>query len=225
MPKEWVLNQATNRWGLNKKNSVGPTSYWIRETNPSTLEEWESAYLRKLGAMLADQSIELSPEAYLQGLGEKLYVKITEVVQAEIEAVTERDCVGYIRQLVLDRTFDGYQNEIRTVYGQLARALGVEIQPAPDEWDRLYNVDFYIDADGIPVGIQIKPLTYEQMADAHRWRAWLAASHDKFEHDHGGRVFVVFSTKAGAGKKIANDEVVSEIEAELRRLGASEPQM
>jgi len=29
MSKEWVLNMATNRWGLNKKSSVGPVSVWI----------------------------------------------------------------------------------------------------------------------------------------------------------------------------------------------------
>ncbi len=27
MAKEWILNMATNRWGLNKKDSVGPVSY------------------------------------------------------------------------------------------------------------------------------------------------------------------------------------------------------
>lgn len=36
MAKEWILNMATNRWGLNKKNSVGPVSQWIRECGPKT---------------------------------------------------------------------------------------------------------------------------------------------------------------------------------------------
>ena len=47
-------------------------------------------------------------------------------------------------QLVIDRTFDGYMTEIKTVYGQLEKELGVKIEPSPDEWDRLYNVDFFI---------------------------------------------------------------------------------
>lgn len=45
MAKEWILNMATNRWGLNKKNSVGPVSQWIRECRPKTIKEWEEFYL------------------------------------------------------------------------------------------------------------------------------------------------------------------------------------
>ncbi len=45
MAKEWILNMATNRWGLNKKNSVGPVSQWIRECGPKTIKEWEEFYL------------------------------------------------------------------------------------------------------------------------------------------------------------------------------------
>ena len=33
-------------------------------------------------------------------MGRKLYVKITEVIQAEIEEVTEEDCIEYIYNLV-----------------------------------------------------------------------------------------------------------------------------
>ncbi len=66
MAKEWILNQSMNRWGLNKKNSVGPVSELI---------------------------------------------------------------------------------------------LGVQIKPAPDDWDRLYNVDFFIEVKNKYIGIQIKPIT------------------------------------------------------------------
>jgi len=38
MAKEWILNMATNRWGLNKKDSVGPVSQWIRECGPKTIK-------------------------------------------------------------------------------------------------------------------------------------------------------------------------------------------
>ena len=39
MAKEWILNVATNRWGLNKKRCVGPTSKWIRECSSITYEQ------------------------------------------------------------------------------------------------------------------------------------------------------------------------------------------
>ncbi len=142
MAKEWILNMATNRWGLNKKNSVGPVSQWIRECSPRTIEDWRRFYYERLNEMLKEKGIGLSAEEYLQDLGRKLYVKITEVIQAEIEEVREEDCIDYIYNLVLNRTFDGYLTEIKTIYGRLEKELGVSIKPAPDEWDRLYNVDF-----------------------------------------------------------------------------------
>ena len=46
-------------------------------------------------------------------LGKKLYVKITEVIASEVEAVTEKDCIAYIFDLVIKRTFDGYTTDGR----------------------------------------------------------------------------------------------------------------
>ena len=54
--------------------------------------------------------------------------KITEIVTAEIEEITEQDCIDYMIQLVIKRTFDGYITEIQTVYGQLAQELNVKIE-------------------------------------------------------------------------------------------------
>ena len=119
MAKEWILNMATNRWGLNKKRSVGPVSEWIREAMPRDEGEWEQAYRERLAAMLRERGVDLEPEAYLRTLGERLFVKVTEVIRAEIDEVTLADCIAYIRNLVIHRTFEGYQREIETVYGQL----------------------------------------------------------------------------------------------------------
>jgi len=77
MAKEWILNIATNRWGLNKKESVGPVSDWIRECAPKTLEEWREFYLKKLEEFLSKKGINISPSEYLEDLGRKLYTKIT----------------------------------------------------------------------------------------------------------------------------------------------------
>ena len=71
--------------------------------------------------------------------------------------VTEADCINYMYNLVINRTFDGYMTEIQTIYGQLQQLVGVEIKPAPDEWDRGYNVDFFIEVNGKYIGLQIKP--------------------------------------------------------------------
>ena len=109
----------------------------------------------------------MSPKEYIKDLWRKLYIKITEVIQAEIDEVTEEDCIQYIYKLVINRTYDGYQTEIKTIYGKLQRDLGMEIKPALDKWDRLYNVDFYIQVGEKYIGLQIKPITYEQTPELH----------------------------------------------------------
>lgn len=218
MAKEWILNIATNRWGLNKKNSVGPVSQWIRECGPKNVSEWEEFYLNKLSEFLKSKGIGLTPQEYLRELGRKLYVKITEVIQAEIEEVTEEDCINYIHNLVINRTYDGYLNEIKTIYGKLQKILNVEVKPAPDEWDRLYNVDFYIEVNGKYIGIQIKPITYEQTPEIHKWKSWLERTHREFEKQMGGKVFTIFSIKKDGRKEIYNIEVIEEIKKEIERL-------
>jgi len=203
---------------LNKKNSVGPVSQWIRECSPKTVKDWEQFYYNKLADFLKSKNISLSPKEYIEDLGRKLYVKITEVIQAEIEEVKEEDCIQYIHNLVINRTYDGYLTEIKTIYGKLQRDLGVEIKPAPDEWDRLYNIDFYIKIEGKYIGLQIKPITYEQTPEIYRWKEWLSNTHRKFEEKFGGKVFIIFSIKKGNKKEIYNPEVIESIRKEIERI-------
>lgn len=207
MAKEWVLNQAMNRWGLNKKRSVGPVAEHIRRCSPKSLEDWEEYYYKNV-----------YPREYLEELGRKLYVKITEVVQYEVAEVTEKDCIDYIGEVVIARTFEGYQTEIQTVYGQLQSALGMPITPAPDEWDRLYNVDFFVKAGDNCIGLQIKPVTFEHIPELHKWEEMQRTSHKRFKAKYGGQVFTVYSVREGQKKTIKNPEVISDILAEISRL-------
>lgn len=207
MPKEWILNQGMNRWGLNKKNSVGPVSELIRKCAPKKLEDWEKFYYENV-----------HPKEYLEELGKKLYIKITEVIQYEVAEVSEQDCVNYMKEVVINRTYEGYQTEIQTIYGQLQKILLVPIKPAPDEWDRLYNVDFFIGVKDKHIGLQIKPITFEHTFEDYRWKEMQETTHLKFQKKFGGRVFIVFSIKVGDKKKIKNTEVIEEIKNEIMRL-------
>lgn len=146
MAKEWILNSATHRFQLNFKRNVGAVSEEIRKCEPKSLEEWEAYYFNNV-----------YPREHLIDLGKKLYVKVTEALAAEIDRITEQDCIDYIYNLVIKRTFDGYITERKTIYEQLQDILNVKIEPAPDKWDRLYNVDFYIKINDKYIGIQIKP--------------------------------------------------------------------
>jgi len=211
MAKEWILNSAMNRFQLNFKRNVGATSESIRNCSPKTLEEWREYYFSNV-----------KPEEHIEELGKRLYVKITEVIQAEVAEITEEDCIQYMKQLVIDRTFDGYMTEIQTVYGQLQRALGVKIEPAPDEWDRLYNVDFFINIGEKYVGLQIKPVTFSgsasQISELFKEKSIQAETHKTFSEKFGGEVFYVYSAKIGTKKEICNPEVIGQIEAEISRL-------
>jgi uncharacterized protein YlzI (FlbEa/FlbD family) len=207
MAKEWILNQAMNRWGLNKKKSVGPVSELIRKCSPKDMNDWKNYYFKNV-----------YPETYLAELGRKLYTKITEVIQNEVEEVTVEDCIEYIKTVVIDRTYQGYQTEITTVYGLLKNILNIEIKPAPDEWDRLYNVDFFIETNHKFIGLQIKPVTFQHTFEEHKWHDFQEKTHNKFTDKFGGKVFYIFSTKVNGKKEIVNKEVIDEIIAEINRL-------
>lgn len=208
MAREWVLNSVMNRFQLNFKRNVGPTSESIRKCAPKTVDEWRGYYFRNV-----------KPIEHIEDLGRKLYVKITEVIRAEIDDITEQDCIDYMIELVIDRTFDGYMTEIVTVYGQLEKMLDVKISPAPDDWDRLFNVDFYIEIRGKYIGLQIKPVSNtSHIPEIFRERALQEETHRSFSEVFGGKVFYIFSIKQGDRKVIHNEEVIEEIKTEIKRI-------
>ena len=122
-------------------------------------------------------------------------------------------------QLVIDRTYYCYTTEIRTIYGQLQELLKVKIEPAPDEWDRLYNVDFFIKFNKTYIGLQIKPASeVAHIPEIFKERTLQAATHKKFTEKYGGKVFYIISIKEGKNKVISNKDVIEEIRNEIKRL-------
>jgi hypothetical protein len=151
-------------------------------------------------------------------LGRKLYIKITEVCQAEIQSISEQDCIDFIKTLVLNRTYDGYQSEIQTIYGRLQKELGIKVEPAPDEWDRGYNVDFYIKVNDKYIGIQIKPAGYAYITQIINELQFQKKTHEKFTAKFGGKVFYVISISKDGVKEIYNPEIIPLIKEEIARL-------
>ncbi len=208
MAKEWILNSAMNRFQLNFKRNVGAVSEEIRKCSPKTLKDWTKYYFSNV-----------RPKEHIEELGRRLYIKITEVISAEVEQVTEKDCIDYIYNMVLSRTFDGYMTEIKTIYGQLQNNLEVKIEPAPDEWDRLYNVDFSMKIKDKYIGLQIKPASgVSHIPQIFKEKTIQSETHKMFTEKYGGKVFYVISIKEGDKKKIHNTEVIEEIKNEIKRL-------
>jgi hypothetical protein len=215
--RETLLNYGMNRWGLNKAYSVGSTSELIRSCAPKVFDDWEEFYFtqakqKKVGGLNITRD-------YINGLGQTLYVKLSEVVQNELDSISEEECIDYAYNLILNRTFEGYITEIETIYGQLEAAVGIKIHPAEDKWDRTYSVDFFIEVAGKYIGLQIKPIASGQALNQYQWVEMHMINHQRFEKDFGGKVFFIYSEKTPTGKKrIFNIDVVDQILAEIERL-------
>jgi hypothetical protein len=108
--------------------------------------------------------------------------------------------------------------ETYTIFGQLQNIFGIDVEAAPDEWDRLYNVDFMIQVNGKYIGLQLKPITSEQTFDDCDWRSYLGTSCCKFQKKFGGVIFVVFVAIFGKRKFIYNLDIIPAIKKEIERL-------
>jgi hypothetical protein len=232
MPKEWILgsegrnlkfkretmlNYGMNRWGLNKASSVGPTSELIRRCSPSSFKEWKKFYFNN-AEQKKRNGVKITRE-YIVDLGQKLYVKLSQVVRDELKSINEEECIDYTYNLVLNRTYEGYRTEIDTIiYGQLQSKLGIKIYPAPDEWDRTFNVDFYIQVDKKYIGLQIKPISSGRALNYYQWETMHKTNHARFKKKFGGQVFFIYSVKSGDKKKIYNVKVIDKIQKEIRKL-------
>ena len=105
--KEFILNYAMNRWQLNFKKNVGPTSDSIRICNPKTLDEWRNYYYSNV-----------YPAEHLDDLGRALFLHISKDLPIEdrfhpvlLQSITEEDCINYMHMVVIDRTYNGYLKE------------------------------------------------------------------------------------------------------------------
>lgn len=111
--KERVLNYACQTYQLSRPNKVGAVMALIRNCQPSSFEEWQSWYFEN--AYTAGKNPTKITNESLKELGERLYAKITEIVIPEWESafreLTEQDCIDYIYNLTINRTYDGYLRE------------------------------------------------------------------------------------------------------------------
>ncbi|MEO8208939.1 MAG: MjaI family restriction endonuclease [bacterium] len=104
--KEKVLNYTCQTYQLSRPNKVGAVMSLIRECQPKNILEWEKWYLDNAYTD-SKNSTKVTIEN-LNELGERLYVKIKEVVIPEwteaFNQLTLQDCVDYIYNLTVNRT-------------------------------------------------------------------------------------------------------------------------
>lgn len=216
--KEKVLNYTCQTYQLSRPNKVGAVMALIRECQPKTIEQWETWYFEH--AQTAGKSPAPITRETLRELGERLHVKITEIVIPEwMEAfnqLTLEDCIEYIHNLTINRTFDGFIREKSVVEDTLtARFPSVRFEQSDPQLDHAGDIDYLGWVGQKAFGIQIKPVTSRSNFGNYSASDRMRGSFESFTAKYGGRVFIVYSVD----EEVANPEVIAEIEAEVNRLG------
>lgn len=189
----------------------------IRECQPKSFEEWEQWYF--LNARTSGKKPTKITNESLRELGERLYAKITEIVIPEWESafreLTEQDCIDYIYNLTINRTYDGYLREKSVINDGLAKLFpNVIFEESDPELDHAGDIDYVAKVGNASIGIQIKPITASANFGSYSLTERMKASFESFKEEYGGNVFVVFSLDG----EIANKEVVQQISNEIQRL-------
>jgi hypothetical protein len=215
--KERVLNYACQTYQLSRPNKVGAVMALIRECQPNSFEEWEQWYF--LNAHTSGKKPTKITNESLRELGERLYVKITEIVIPEWESafreLTEQDCIDYIYNLTINRTYDGYLREKSVINDGLAKLFpDVVFEESDPELDHAGDIDYVAKIRNASIGIQIKPITASANFGSYSLTERMKASFESFKEQYGGNVFVVFSLDG----EIANKEVIEQMKLEIERL-------
>ncbi|MCL2025366.1 MAG: MjaI family restriction endonuclease [Leptospirales bacterium] len=215
--KEKVLNYACQTYQLSRPNKVGAVMALIRECQPRTIEEWEQWYFKNAYTE-AKTKTKVTKESLLE-LGGRLYEKIMEVVIPEWETVfkqlTLQDCIDYIYNLTINRTYDGFLREKSVVNDGLAKIFpDVVFEESDPELDHAGDIDYIAKIGNKAFGIQIKPVTAKANFGNYSATERMKASFTEFEEKFGGKVFIVFSLDG----EIANKDVIEEIKKEIEKL-------
>ncbi|MBS1501778.1 MAG: MjaI family restriction endonuclease [Bacteroidetes bacterium] len=216
--KEKVLNYTCQTYQLSRPNKVGAVMSLIRQCQPSNFGEWQAWYFENAHTD-GKHPVKISKE-HLEELGERLYVKIKEIVIPEwteaFNQLTIDDCVDYIFNLTINRTYDGFLREKSVINDNLAKVFSkVKFVESDPELDHAGDIDFigWV-TDEKAFGIQIKPVTSRSNFGNYSASERMKASFEDFYQKFGGNVYIVYSLD----DKIANEEVVEQIRIEIERL-------
>lgn len=215
--KEQVLNYACQTHQLSRPNKVGAVMALIRDCQPASFEEWKTWYFDNAHTAGAN-STKITSES-LKELGERLYAKITEIVipkwESAFRELTEQDCIDYIYNLTINRTYDGYIREKSVIYDGLAKIFPeISFEESDPRLDQAGDIDYVAQIGDRAIGIQIKPVTASANFAGYSLTERMKASFKSFKEQYGGNVFIVFSLDG----EIANANIVEDIRAEIKRL-------
>lgn len=215
--KEIILNYANRRWGFTKTAKVGEVMSLIRKCQPRTLQEWEDWYFKNAFTNTRNP-IKISKEILVE-LGQRLFEKINEIVAPQLrealKTLTIQDCMDYVYQLTIHRTFDGYLTEKSVIHDNLEKVFSdVSFNETNPELDHAGDIDYICKVGKKSFGLQIKPVTAHASMGNFSITARMEQSFREFEETYCGKVFIIFSVE----DRIFNKEVIDEIRNEILRL-------
>jgi len=189
----------------------------IRECQPKTFEEWGKFYFEKAYTK-TKKPIKVTKDI-LSELGKRLYEKITTVVIPEwteaFSQITLQDCIDYVYEVTVHRTYDGFIREKSVINDNLAKKFpSVRFEESDSELDHAGDIDYIGWVGDKAFGIQIKPITAQSSFGNYSVSERVKASFEEFTEQFGGKVFIVFCEK----EKIKNEEVIEQIAEEIKRL-------
>lgn len=133
--------------------------------------------------------------------------------------ITLQDCIDYIYEVTLVRTYNGFLLEKSVINDNLAKLFpDVEFEESDSDLDHSGDIDYIGKVGEHAFGIQIKPTTARSNFGNYSISDRMSANFEEFEEEYGGRVFIIFSAKVGNKKEILNKDVVEEIRKEIERL-------
>jgi len=129
--------------------------------------------------------------------------------------LSDEEIESYVSNLAINRTYDGYIREKQVISELLSKRFrNVTFEESTPEQDHAGNIDFIINVNAYKIGLQIKPVTANANFGGYSLTERMQDSFNAFTEQYGGKVFIVFSKDS----KIANTEVINEIQAEIERL-------
>lgn len=216
--KEKVLNYTCQTYQLSRPNKVGQVMALIRECQPASLKEWEEWYFNH--AVTTGKEERITKERLME-LGERLFCKVTTVVipewQEAFSQITLEDCIDYIYNLTINRTYDGYVREKHVVYGTLADLFPeITFEASEPELDHACDIDFvgWNEHKTAAIGLQIKPITAQSNFGNYSPSERMKNNFEEFEKRFLGKVFIIYSEK----EKISNSTIIDEMKTEIARI-------
>ncbi len=217
--KEHILNYTCQFYQLSRPSKVGAVMALIRECQPASYDEWKQWYFQN--AHTAGRVPVKLSEQSLTELGERLYEKLQQFVipswQQTFRELTLQDCIDYIYNLTINRTYDGYLREKSVVTGALAALFpSLAFEESDPHTDHAGDIDYLVHVGSHALGLQVKPVTANANFGGFSLSECMKASFDAFTQRYGGKVFVIYSQRG----EIANTEVIAQMKAEVERLEA-----